>query len=158
MRSSLRRTAAALTLAALTFALAPARAADVAPPQSLLTSVPGSPRIRPPIDGLGAFEGDTIDEESSLVSLRVEVLNPLGMSKTYEVRALGSTYSSPSNGFVILSNSDGGKAWTWRWISPSLDPHLVVPGRYVVVFLGIDASGNREGPVGGRNTAEVVLL
>lgn len=132
---------------------------DRTAPETALVTPAASPRIGVPIlTSLGAYEGQTTDATSKLLGLRAIVRNPLGLTKSFEVRKqCNGDFGPITSGFSILSQSPDGKAWGWRWIAPTLDPHMALPGPYMVSVVGIDANGTAETP-DPQNSAEVLVL
>jgi len=131
---------------------------DRTPPETAITSPAPEMVVGVPLlESLGTFVGDTTDELNPLFQLKAVVTNPIGLQKVYEIRKVGAQFSSPRNGFVILSEHDGGRTWNWKWIAPTLDLHLALPGPYSIQFLGVDSNGNTEQP-DTDNTASVLLI
>ena len=130
---------------------------DRTPPDTIVTSDPVTPAIVFPGGSIGSAEGETVDLTSPVLGVRAIVTNPLGLQKAFDVNYATGQPSNPSGGFTNLVRSTDGRSLTWRWVAPTLDLHMALPGPYIISFIGYDTNGNVEKP-DIANTVEVFVI
>jgi hypothetical protein len=130
---------------------------DTSVPDTAMTTPAPSPQIQIPLDSIGTYEGTSTDAVSPLLSLRAIVTNPLGQQKAFEIRKVCNQMTTPTNGFSILSESNGGKTWNWRWVGPTFDLHMLLPGPYSVSVVAVDQNQNIE-HADSTNSANVLVI